>query len=338
MKNFWLYAIFLLFLSGCSTQIHKDFLQNFTESQKTNGARPRVVVSLAYNDFEKYLLVGHESGSIEIWDAKKSKSMREIKAHDHRANLIAFSFDGKVFFTNSYFENSTKLWDTRSGDLICVINDTKGPVSPTSDNRYFLIANNSKIRVFDYRNKILLPEQIDLAGDVVTAIAYNLISDQFAIGTASGNIQILKFSIKDGRPMVDKSSKAYPYSMGNWVVGLSFSDNGKTLYSVAKYGSINEWSTQPLENRRSLPTTLHGVSSVSFSPDKGLLALSGRDKAAYPSMGKGFVEIHTLSSGKYWSSKLTTDYPGPIEFLYPLGSLISAESYSMENYALPQEH
>src|SRR5574340_304437 len=125
--------ILLLFLSACSTTVHKDFLQNLTSSQKTDGTRPRVVVSLKYNEKEKYLLVGHESGNIEIWDATKAKSMREIKAHDYRANSLAFSADGKAFFSNSYFENATKLWNTQSGELIYSIPMTTGPVSVTSD-------------------------------------------------------------------------------------------------------------------------------------------------------------------------------------------------------------
>lgn len=98
----------LLFLSACSAPVHKDFLQNLTQSQKTDGTRSRVVTSLVYSEKEKVLLVGHESGSIEIWDATKAKSVREIKAHDYRANLLSFSADGRAFFSSSYFEDNTK--------------------------------------------------------------------------------------------------------------------------------------------------------------------------------------------------------------------------------------
>ena len=125
--------------------------------------------------------------------------------------------------------------------------------------------------------------------------------------------------------------------MGNWVIGLKFSDNGRSLYSVAKLGPIYEWSTRPLKIKRSLPTTLNSIAATSLLPDKGLLILSGRDKGVYPSMGTGFVEILSLSTTIISTFKTSTDYPGPVELLSPFSSVISAESYSMEVYALPQE-
>lgn len=328
--------ISLLFLSACSTPIHKDFLQNFRNSKKTDGSRPKVVVSLAYNEKEKYLLVGHESGSIEIWDTKKERSVREIKAHNSRANLLFFSADGNTFFSNSYFEKSTKLWEVQSGELICIIPDTRGPVSATSEKRFYIIANSEELRIFDYKNKALLPEKFKFSHDVVTAIAYDISNDQVAIGTASGTIQLLRFSIIDGKPSLEKISNTSPYQMGNWVIGLKFSDKGRNLYSVAKLGPVYEWTSQPLKINRSLPTTLNSIASTSILPNEGLLALSGRDKGVYPSMGTGFVEILSLSATTNSTFKTSTDYPGPIEFLSPLSSVISAESYSVEVYGLPQ--
>lgn len=327
----------LLFLSGCATHIHKDFLQNFTKSQKTDGSRPRVVVSLVYNEKEKLLLVGHESGSIEIWDAKKSLSMREIKAHDYRANLLAFSADGKAFFSNSYFENVTKLWDVQSGELICSIPNTRGPVSITSDKRFHVIANGDELRIFDSGINTLLAESYKFPFYTITAIAYDISTDQVAIGTDSGEIQILRFSVIKGRPTLEKVSNAKPYPMGNWVVGLQFSKSGRNLYSVARFGSIDEWSTQPFKIKRSLPIVLKNVHAVAFMPSKGLLALSGTEEQVFPGTDFGFVKVIPLDGGIPSTFKMSMKYPGTIEFLPPLASVLSAESYSMEVYTLPRE-
>lgn len=329
--------ISLLFLSACSTTVHKDFLKNLANGQKTDGSRPRVVVSLKYNEKEKYLLVGHESGSIEIWDATKAMSMREIKAHDHRANTLAFSADGNAFFSNSYFENDTKLWNVKSGALISSIPNTTGPVSATSDKRFYIIANSEELRIFDYQNNILLPEKFKFSYDVVTAMAYDFSTDKVAIGSASGTMQILSFSVKEGKPTLEKISDANPYAMGNWIIGLQFSDNGRSLYSVARFGSIDEWSTQPLKIKRSLPTALKNIYAAAFMPDKGFLALSGTGEYVYPASGTGYLEIISLATSLNSAHKLTTNYPGPVEFLSPPSSVISAESYSMEVYPLPQE-
>ncbi len=312
-------------------------MQNLTSSQKTDGARPRVVVSLKYSEQEKYLLVGHESGNIEIWDATKAKSVREIKAHYYRANTLAFSSDGKAFFSSSYFEKDTKLWNTKSGELISSIPLANGLVCATSDKHFYIIAKSEELRIFDYQNKVLLPEIFKFSYDVVTTVVYDYSTDRVAIGSASGTIQILSFSVKDGKPTLVKISNTTPYAMGNWVVGLQFSDSGRSLYSVARFGSIDEWSTEPLKIKRSLPTNLKLIYAAAFMPDKGMLALSGTREYVYPASGAGFLEIISLPNALSSTHKLTTDYPGPVEFLPPFSSVISAESYSMEVYSLPQE-
>ena len=324
--------ISLLFLSACSTTVHKDFLQNFTKSQKTDGTFSRIVQSLVYNEKGKHLIVGHESGSIEIWDATKEKSMYEIKAHKNRANELAFSADGNAFFSNSMFETETKLWNVQTGELICSIPNTRGPVSATSDKRFYIIANSENLRIFDYKNKTLLPEEYKFTYGVIEAIAYDIATDQVAIGTQS-DIQILKFSIIKGKPNLEKVSSVP--GVGS-IKGLQFSDNGHSLYSVSHLGSIDEWSTQPLKIKRSLPTALKHLYYATFTPDTGLLAMSGIGKQGYPDSPIGVVEIISLPAGLSSVYKMTTNYPRRIEFLSPFSSVISGESYSMEVYPIPQ--
>lgn len=325
--------ISLLFLSACSTTVHKDFLQNFTKSQKTDGTFSRAVRSLVYNEKGKHLLVGHESGSIEIWDATKERSMREIKAHNNRANELTFSADGNVFFSNSMFETDTKLWNVQSGELIYSIPNTRGPVSATSDKRFYIIVNSEKLRIFDYMNKALLPEEFKFTYGVIEAIAYDVATDQVAIGTQS-DIQILKFSIINGKPKLEKVSRAP--GIGS-IKALQFSNNGHSLYSVSHLGSVDEWSTQSLKIKRSLPTAVKNLYYATFMCDTGLLAISGIGKQGYPDSPVGIVEIISLPTGLDSVYKMTTNYPGRIEFLSPLSSVISAESYSMEVYPVPQE-
>ena len=321
-----------MFLSACSTTVHKNFLHNFTKNQKTDGKFSRIVQSLVYNEKGKHLLVGRESGSIEIWDATKENSMYEIKAHKNRVNELAFSADGNAFFSNSMFETDTKLWSVQTGELICSIPNTSGPVSATSDKRFYIIAKSEKLRIFDYKNNSLLPEEYKFTYGVIEAVAYDIATDQVAIGTQS-DIQILKFSMIKGRPNLEKVSSAP--SVGS-IKGLQFSNYGDSLYSVSNLGLIDEWSTQPLKIKRSLPTALKRLYYSTFTPDTGWLAISGIGKQGYPDSPIGVVEIISLPTGLSSVYKMTTSYPRRIEFLSPFSSVISAESYSMEVYPLPQ--
>jgi WD40 repeat protein len=327
----------LLLISACSSVIHKDFLQNFTkDSQETDGSFSSRVVTLKYNDKEKYLVVGHESGSIDIWDAKKARSKREIKAHEYRANQLAFSSDGNAFFSNSYFERSTKLWDARTGELLHSIPDMRGPVGATPNEQIYVIANSQHVRLFDYKRKLLLSEEY-VCGGVVTALATDASSGQIAVGTASGTVEVWQFLENEGIPSLKMVSSANPYPIGDWVVGLQFSSSGNSLYSVARFGSIDEWvSKNRAMSRRSVPTILKHVHSAAFfGKKKELLALAGTEEKV--GLGPGLVEVISLVTHESKTYRVNTNL-AVVEFLPPLSSLIAAQSRSTKVYTLPNEN
>lgn len=152
----------LLVISGCTSSIHKDFMTNLIRDSRSNdGSFKNLIVSMSYDDKGKYLVVGHESGNIDIWDAKEPRSKREIKAHDYRANWITFTSDGNSFFSNSYFEKSTKLWSAKTGELLHSIPDTRGPVSTTSDESLYLVGQSSQIRIFDMGKRYCCPNNMN---------------------------------------------------------------------------------------------------------------------------------------------------------------------------------
>lgn len=338
MNNRYVFLLVsLLFISACSAApVHKDFLQNLTHSYKTGDTFSLAVRSLEYGENAKVLLVGRESGNIEIWDATKAKSMREIKAHDHRANLLSFSADGKAFFSGSYFEDNTKLWNIRTGELIYSIPLSRGPVGVSPDPRFYLIANSAELRFFDYENRVVLPEKYQLSYEVIEFIASDRSTNQVAVG-AGGVIHLLKFSMINGSPHLEKVAQSNPPPERSNIRGLLFSNNGSTLYSVTNWGAVDEWTTQPLKIKRSFPIVLNAVYAATFLPSKGLVALSGTEERVFPGTDFGFVEVLPLDGRKLSTFKMTTKDPGMIEFLSPFSSVISAEGYSMEAYELPQE-
>lgn len=315
-------------ISACSSQFHKDFLRNFiNNSKKSTGSFADLVVSLTHNEKQQYLVVGHESGNIDIWDTRHSQSKRQIKAHDYRANLISFTADGNSFFSNSYFEESTKLWSAATGELLFTIPKTRGPVCATPDSNLYLIATSesSEVQFFDLARKTLLPEAYLISG-VVHTMAMDKASEQIAIGTASGTIEVWKFLRAGHKSSLQNTAEAKPYATGNWVVGLQFSSDGKHLYSVAQSGVIDEWDSATLTKHRSFPATIH-VHSATFLKNNSLVALAG----AVDNQGKllGFVELVSLSTGP--TAKYQANYNFPvIEYLPSLSSLIIAEYQSTQ--------
>ena len=329
----WVILLILLpFISACSTPVQKGFLQNFNkDSQESDGSFSNLIVNMKYDEKNNLLVVSHDSGSIDIWNTNKLQSKRVIKAHKYRANSLAF--DGKAFFSSSTFENSTKLWNTDTGELLQLIRDMTGPVSTTPSNQFYVIANSRHVRLFDAKQMLLLPEKYSCEG-VITAIATDASSGLIAIGTESGTIEVWQYSEIKGVPAIKKVTSFKPYEIGDWVVGLQFSPVGKSLYAVTRFGSIDEWTSHTLEKRRSLPTTLKYVYSAAFSRDSNSLGLAGTEEKV--GSGPGSIEVISLATGKSMAFHVNTNL-AVVEFLPPISAFIAALNKSTGVFALPPE-
>ena len=320
-------------VSACASNIHSEFPINVVNGSKNpEGSIEKQVVSLAYHERSKHLIVGYESGNIDIWDAKEARSKHEVKAHEYRANWISFTSDGSKFFSNSYFEPSTKLWSAKTGELFVTIPDTRGPVCATPDDDIYLIgtSHSSTTRFFDLARQTLLPDEYESSG-VVETMAMDKASGRIAIGTASGTIEVWKFGRVDGKPILEWVAGAKPYATGNWVVGLLFSPGGDSLYSVARSGAVDEWTSVTMTKRRSIQTTLGAIHSSAFLPDKSLVVLAGAsDKQGFRA---GAVELISLSTGKSTQYRSTTNFP-VAAFLPDLSSLIMTHFRSIQVHPL----
>ena len=328
----WVMLLILLPLVSACSSINKDFLQNFTkDNQVAAGSASSPIVSMKFSK-EGFLVIGRESGTIDVWDTAKSQPKREIKAHSYPANSITFTPEGDAFFSSSYFENSTKLWSIKTGEQLFLVRRMNGPVGTTPDEHIYVIANGDYLSFFDSKQKLVLPEKYPCSG-IVKVIATDVTSGRIAVGTESGTIEVWQYFESKGKPTLKKASDAKPYQFGDWVVGLQFSSSGNSLYSVARFGSIDEWASNTLEKRRSVPTILKYVHSTAFLRDKDLLALAGTEEKV--GTGPGSVEVISLATGESRKYPVNTNF-AVVEFLQPISSFIAAQSKSTSVFTLPQ--
>ena len=331
-----LILILLSFISACSTPVNKGFLQNFNrDSQLADSKFSNHIVSIKYSNKEKILLVSHESGKIDIWNTNSTKRKQEINAHKYSTDYLAFTSDEKSFFTSSVFENSTKLWDTGSGEMLHKIRDMAGPVGSTPSDDVYVIANSSSryVRLFDTNKKLLLAEKYACEG-VIKSLATHATAGLIAIGTESGTIELWKYSEAKGVPSMDKVSSFKPYGLGDWVIGLKFSTDGKSLYSVTRFGSIDEWSSSTLKKSGSLSTDLKYINSAAFSHNGNSLGLAGTEEKV--GSGPGSVVVISLVTGSTKAFRVNTNL-AVIEHLPSIFSYIAALNRSVGVFALPAE-
>jgi WD40 repeat protein len=65
----------------------------------------------------QYLAVGHENGSVLIWDVKSTLPAHTLLDHTSLVTSLAFSYDGRYLASGSW-DRDAKLWDCRSGALL----------------------------------------------------------------------------------------------------------------------------------------------------------------------------------------------------------------------------
>lgn len=326
--------IFLPFFSACSTPVQKDFLKNFKkDTQQSDGSFASLIVDLKYNEKSNVLVASHDSGTIDIWSTNEARSKREIKAHEYRPNSIALNSEGNIIFSSSTFGRSTKLWSAESGKQLYFIRDMTGPVSTTPNNQVYVVANKEYFRLFNYGQKHLLSKKYE-NGAVITTITTDMASGLIAVGTEYGTIEMWKYLETNGKPSLVKVASARPYQVGNWVVGLQFSADGKGLFSVSRYGSIDEWTPGNMKKMGSVKTTLKYVNSTSFFRDRNLLALAGTIERI--GTGPGSIELISLATGETKTYPANTNL-AVVEFLPPIASLISAQKRTVGVHALPKQ-
>lgn len=239
-------------------------VEALTEDRKHAGRKfDDSVVALVQDERETMFAVGIESGVVDLWTNTPQARKWTIKAHDARANELAFSADGRFLFTGSYFEEGTKVWNVEAGELRSVIADAQGPVGRTPNPNVIVVAKTSSFRLYDLKADTLWPETYEAKG-VIQSIAFNGRAGLIALGSASGTIEIWQYSETKGKPVLGRRVATSPYGMGNWVVGLHFSPSGDRLLAVTRQGNVDEWDSATLTKRRSIPTTLGWIGASAF--------------------------------------------------------------------------
>lgn len=323
--------------------INPGFIDNFVKNMEENHASQGLVESLvdrlAYDHRNMRLAVGRESGDIEIWDLKYEYSKQIIKeAHEQRADHLYFSVDGKRLFSGSSLAGDVKLWDAQTGKPLSAFTLSpgfSGPMLSAAKGDYYLIAASSAVQIYDGRQNTLDPRVYETSG-LVQALAVEAKTGLVAVGTASGSIDLFQFSVADEGPNLEKVKEIKPYETGNWVIALSFSPDGQSLYTVpGRPGQVDEWSVPDLKKVRTKSTSGNFVSAARFSPDKRLLAVVGNARKGGQG-GDYAIELIALASGRSIIQPVTTNF-GQVVFIPQLKQLLAVHGYTVTPIDIPED-
>ena len=279
-----------------------------------------MATGLAFDDRCGCLLVGSESGDIEIWDMSTGNLRQVIsQAHPNRVSALQFTTDGKSFFSSSTLMDAIKLWDTDTGELLYSVKGFLGPAISVQGDHIYLLAKTSEVYFFNSQQLHLYPQAYRVSG-VVQSLAVDKERGLLGIGTASGSIDLFNILNKP-EPGLEKTKAIKPYKTGDWVKAVHFSPDAQSLYSVSASGQIDQWSVPALDKQKSISASGNFASSAKFLPGRELLAIVGNsDKNGVKH--NNAIELISLASGKSVVGPATTNF-GQIEFI-PVANLLIA--------------
>lgn len=126
-----------------------------TKLLKTLNFHKSSVFDLQFSPENKQLISASRDAHLNIWDVENNfKLLKQIPAHLFTINSLSFSPDGKYFATGSR-DKTIKIWNSKSIELLKVIDLDRHQAHKNSVNKVYWHFNNFLISASDDR-KIML--------------------------------------------------------------------------------------------------------------------------------------------------------------------------------------
>lgn len=305
-------------LTSCASQIPPDFLATLESHNISNNHE--AVSRIRYNKAGNRLAVGTWEGNVDLWDTRH-KTLIQISAGRSRIDGLYFSNDGRLLITWVVHGSDLRLWDTRTGSLICSIPTGKsgGMVTEIAKTNRFIISSSVGIRLLDATTCNLIGRAGKVAG-VVTSLAVDAQGRRVAVGTSSGTIELFKVSSltgpdgEGGRPFADRiiSNKR-----ADWIQAIAFENNGNAIHTLTRSGALDRWKVPNLELDHQIPTGASFVMSASFVEEAELLIFVGSSQS-------DFISAISLTDGKRVRFPTKT-HTSPIDYLPEENALLRIE-------------
>jgi WD40 repeat protein/transcriptional regulator with XRE-family HTH domain len=259
------------------------------------------ITAVAVSSTGAYWAAASTRGEVRIWTAGAQALYRMWRAHTDMVWALAFSPDGHTLASGSW-DGTVKLWDAGSGALRWLGRHTShiNSVAFAPDGNILASSgNDATVRLWDLRSGAQL--QVLPHPAQVSVITWSLDGRLFATGDVVGSIRLWELP-QIGPAICVQTLTGH----ANWVDGLAFAPDGRTLASASWDGTVKLWDTsthrsglwsrghpssgdtsdQAAHNanvvgespRQTLAGHTDQVSRVAWSPDGCILASSSRDQ------------------------------------------------------------
>ncbi len=205
---------------------------------KTLDGHKADVTSAAISADGKLIASGDLDGKVVIWNVASGDIFLNLPAHADAIEVVTFSPDGRWLVTAGD-DAAMNIWDTASGDLLQNYTDFSGIVGGLTfspDGKKFAFSDGT-IHVWQFN--------VD-SGEISNQELFTIPDALSDVFSADGS-QLAGISGNDIKIWDTITGRELHTLVGHndWVMGLAFSPDGKTLASTSLDGTVKIWSLSP---------------------------------------------------------------------------------------------
>ena len=228
---------------------------------------------LAISQVDNLVAAASNDGVVTIWNAKSDR-VQPLLAHRHQAHALAWSPDGSWLATSGTDENrgeaSVRIWRQGETEPVATLEHSNwvfGLAFSADSNTLVTGDHDGAIRAFDVLSGTLVNELNEATGSSIYAIDRSTSGDYFALGTASGGVELWMtntllrpavesedlYDLNSGGPIVSGGGGQPPVAQAAWaqrdvhpegVFGITFSPEGDMLLSVGADRIMRAWRVE----------------------------------------------------------------------------------------------
>ncbi len=206
-----------------------------------------------------------------LWQRCHSDELATLGSHDHSVTAVAFSPLGDLLVSGA-FDGKVKLWNPHT-HLSAGEFDLQDPVRAAAfspDGRWVAaLCTHRGCCLWEIQSRKEVACFPVASGDFGGAVAFSPRADRLAVSAGHGDIQLWDLHT---RTLVGTAS-GHRFE----VKQLTFSGDGKTLYSAADDRTIRIWDVTARRELAALAGHDRWVSSLALAPDESTLASGSAD-------------------------------------------------------------
>jgi WD40 repeat protein len=239
--------------------------------------------SVAFSPNGRWIATGGDDKTARLWDAKTGAQIRVFSGHKEGVTGVVFDPNGDVLLTVSYYDNSAKLWNIRTGEVLGTVTTGDYAIGGafSTDGAGLFTGSTEEVELWDLQTSKQLTvfgapghplRDISLSADGRRLAVVNTTVDFMAkhadLGSARYRMFLSLWDLETGQ-LIRHSAFAVPFGSD-----AALTPDGHMILAGSGEGAAKFWDADTGGDLRTVSVHSRQVNGIAFSPD-GRTVLTG---------------------------------------------------------------